>query len=49
MLAEHHIHEGSDVIVIESDVGPHEVALTVRGAPLVLSLEAAQLIWVETA
>jgi DtxR family Mn-dependent transcriptional regulator len=49
MLAEHHIHESTDVIVIESDVGPHEVALTVRGEPLVLSLEAAQLIWVETA
>ena len=49
MLAEHSIHEGSDVIVIESDVGPNEVALTVKGAPLVLSLEAAQLIWVETA
>jgi DtxR family Mn-dependent transcriptional regulator len=48
MLAEHSIHEGSDVIVIESDVGPNEVELTVKGAPLVLSLEAAQLIWVET-
>jgi DtxR family Mn-dependent transcriptional regulator len=49
MLAQHHIHEGSDVTVIESDVGPLEVALTVRGEPLTLSLEAAQLIWVEAA
>jgi DtxR family Mn-dependent transcriptional regulator len=49
MLAEHSISEGTDVTVIESDVGPHEVALTVAGVPLTLSLEAAQLIWVEAA
>jgi Fe2+ transport system protein FeoA len=47
MLAEHSISEGTDVTVIKSDVGPNEVALTVLGVPLTLSLEAAQLIWVE--
>jgi len=47
MLAEHSISEGTDVTVIKSDVGPNEVALTVRGVPLTLSLDAAQLIWVE--
>jgi DtxR family Mn-dependent transcriptional regulator len=49
MLAEHSISEGTDVTVIKSDVGPNEVALTVLGVPLTLSLEAAQLIWVEAA
>jgi Fe2+ transport system protein FeoA len=48
MLAEHAIHEGSEVVVATSDVGPGELALSVRGEPFVLSLEAAQLIWVET-
>jgi Fe2+ transport system protein FeoA len=48
MLAEHAIHEGSEVEVVNADVGPGELALSVRGEPLVLSLEAAQLIWVET-
>jgi DtxR family transcriptional regulator, Mn-dependent transcriptional regulator len=47
MLAEHSISEGTDVTVIKSDVSPNEVALTVLGVPLTLSLEAAQLIWVE--
>ena len=47
MLAEHSISQGTDVTVIKSDVGPNEVALTVLGVPLTLSLEAAQLIWVE--
>jgi Fe2+ transport system protein FeoA len=48
MLAEHAIHEGSEVRVIESNVGPGEVALTVAGEDLTLSLEAARLIWVQT-
>ena len=48
MLAEHAIHEGSEVMVATSDVGPGELALSVRGEPFVLSLDAAQLIWVET-
>lgn len=47
MLAEHSIHDGSEVRVIASDVGPDEVALTVAGEPFSLSLEAARLIWVE--
>ena len=47
MLADHAIHEGSEVRVIESDVGPSEVALTVAGNELVLSLDAARLIWVQ--
>jgi DtxR family Mn-dependent transcriptional regulator len=48
MLAEHAIHEGSEVRVIESNVGPNDVALTVAGSDLTLSLEAARLIWVQT-
>jgi DtxR family Mn-dependent transcriptional regulator len=48
MLAEHAIHEGSEVRVIESNVGPNDVALRVAGEDLTLSLEAARLIWVET-
>jgi DtxR family Mn-dependent transcriptional regulator len=48
MLAQHAIHEGSEVRVIESNVGANEVALTVAGEDLTLSLEAARLIWVQT-
>jgi DtxR family Mn-dependent transcriptional regulator len=48
MLAQHAIHEGSEVRVIESPVGPNEVALSVAGEDLTLSLEAARLIWVQT-
>src|ERR1700677_2003320 len=48
MLAQHAIHEGSEVRVIESNVGPNDVALSVAGEELTLSLGAAQLIWVET-
>jgi DtxR family Mn-dependent transcriptional regulator len=47
MLADHSIKEGSEVKVVESDLGPHEVRLVVADEPLTLSLEAAQLIWVE--
>jgi DtxR family Mn-dependent transcriptional regulator len=47
MLAEHLIHEGSEVRVTPSDVAPNEVALSVGGEPFSLSLEAARLIWVE--
>ena len=47
MLADHSIHEGSEVRVIESNVEPSEVALTVAGNELVLSLDAARLIWVQ--
>jgi DtxR family transcriptional regulator, Mn-dependent transcriptional regulator len=47
MLAEHGIHEGSEVRVVESNVGPNDVALSVAGEELTLSLGAAQLIWVE--
>jgi DtxR family Mn-dependent transcriptional regulator len=48
MLAEHGIHEGSEVLVVESNVGPNDLALSVAGEELTLSLGAAQLIWVET-
>ena len=48
MLADHSIHEGSEVTVAPADVGPGEVALVVRGEPFTLALDAAQLIWVET-
>lgn len=47
MLAEHSIHEGSEVRVTQFDVAPDEVALSVGGEPFSLSLEAARLIWVE--
>lgn len=47
MLAAHAIHEGSEVRVIEANVSPQEVALTVEGNELSLSLEAARLIWVQ--
>jgi DtxR family transcriptional regulator, Mn-dependent transcriptional regulator len=47
MLAEHSIHEGSEVRVTPSDVALDEVALSVDGEPFSLSLEAAALIWVE--
>ncbi len=47
MLAEHLIHEGSEVRVTPSEVAPDEVALSVGGEPFSLSLEAARLIWVE--
>lgn len=47
MLAEHHIKEGSVLSVVERTLGPHEVALENAGAPLTLSRDAAQLIWVE--
>jgi DtxR family transcriptional regulator, Mn-dependent transcriptional regulator len=48
MLAEHGIHEGSEVRVVESNVGPNDLALSVAGEELTLSLGAAQLIWVKT-
>lgn len=48
MLAQHGIREGSEVRVVESNVGPNDVALSVAGEELTLSLGAAQLIWVET-
>jgi DtxR family transcriptional regulator, Mn-dependent transcriptional regulator len=48
MLADHGIHEGSEVRVVESNVGPNDLALSVAGEELTLSLGAAQLIWVET-
>jgi DtxR family transcriptional regulator, Mn-dependent transcriptional regulator len=47
MLAEHGIHEGSEVRVVESNVGPSDLGLSVAGEELTLSLGAAQLIWVE--
>jgi DtxR family Mn-dependent transcriptional regulator len=47
MLAQHSIHEGSEVRVITSDVAPDELALSVAGESFTLSLEAARLIWVE--
>jgi DtxR family Mn-dependent transcriptional regulator len=47
MLAEHAIHEGSEVTVIDADAAPGDIAIAVVGQPLTLSLEAAQTIWVE--
>ena len=46
-LAEHAIHEGSEVVVHVGGSGADEVSLTVAGAPLTLSREAAGRIWVE--
>ncbi|HEY5103680.1 MAG TPA: metal-dependent transcriptional regulator [Acidimicrobiales bacterium] len=47
MLTEHSIKEGSEVKMTASTPKRHEVAITVAGEPLTLSIEAAQLIWVE--
>jgi len=47
MLTEHSIKEGSEVKMTDAAPQPNEVAITVAGAPLILSMEAAQLIWVE--
>ena len=48
MLAEHGIHEGSEVAVTETDLGPNDVEILISGTPLTLSIEAARLIWVDT-
>jgi DtxR family transcriptional regulator, Mn-dependent transcriptional regulator len=48
MLAEHSIHEGSEVAVTETDLGPNNVEIVIGGKPLTLSIEAARLIWVDT-
>lgn len=48
MLAEHGIHEGSEVAVTETDLGPNDVEILISGSPLTLSIEAARLIWVDT-
>jgi DtxR family Mn-dependent transcriptional regulator len=47
MLTEHGIQEGSEVKVGEATNSASDVAITVAGRPLVLTMEAAQLIWVE--
>jgi DtxR family transcriptional regulator, Mn-dependent transcriptional regulator len=47
MLTEHSIKEGSEVVMTTSSLGPSEISITVAGAPLTLTTEAAQLIWVE--
>lgn len=46
MLAEHAIHEGSEVLV-DSNADAEEVALTVASAPLRIPRAAAERIWVE--
>jgi DtxR family Mn-dependent transcriptional regulator len=48
MLAEHGIHEGSEVAVTETDLGPNDVEIVIAGKLLTLSIEAARLIWVDT-
>jgi DtxR family Mn-dependent transcriptional regulator len=47
MLAEHSIKEGTEVNVSDASLALDEVAITIAGAPLTLSMEAARLIWVE--
>ena len=49
MLAEHAIKEGSEVRATDAKLGPSDVAFMIGGEPLTLSIEAARLIWVETA
>jgi DtxR family Mn-dependent transcriptional regulator len=49
MLADHAIKEGSEVTMSDSRSDAQEVAITIAGDPLTLSVEAAQLIWVEVA
>jgi DtxR family Mn-dependent transcriptional regulator len=48
MLADHEIHEGSEVEVTETELGPSEVEIVIGAKPLTLSIEAARLIWVDT-
>jgi DtxR family Mn-dependent transcriptional regulator len=48
MLADHDIHEGSEVEVTETELGPSEVEIVIGAKPLTLSIEAARLIWVDT-
>jgi DtxR family Mn-dependent transcriptional regulator len=48
MLAEHSIKEGTEVQVSKVSLEPDEIAITIAGESLALSLEAANLIWVET-
>ncbi len=48
-LAEYAIHEGSEVVVRDGDAGDGEISLSVAGATLTLSREAAGRIWVELA
>lgn len=48
MLAEHGIHEGSEVAVTHTDLGPNDVEIVISGKLLTLSIEAARLIWVDT-
>ncbi|HEY5110986.1 MAG TPA: metal-dependent transcriptional regulator [Acidimicrobiales bacterium] len=47
MLTEHSIKEGSEVKMTDESLTRNEIAITVAGVPLILSIEAAQLIWVE--
>ena len=47
MLAEHSIKEGTEVNVSDANLALDEVAITIAGAPLTLSIDAAKLIWVE--
>lgn len=47
MLAEHSIKEGTEVSVSDASLALDEVAITIAGAPLTLSIDAAKLIWVE--
>jgi DtxR family Mn-dependent transcriptional regulator len=48
MLSNHDIHEGSEVEVTETELGPSEVEIVIGAKPLTLSIEAARLIWVDT-
>ena len=49
MLAEHEIAEGTVVQVSEPASSPDEIAALVDGKRVMLSMAAAQLIWVEVA
>jgi len=46
-LADHAIEEGSELIMDSPQHHENEIAVTIAGEPLSLSLEAARLIWVE--
>jgi DtxR family transcriptional regulator, Mn-dependent transcriptional regulator len=48
MLAEHDIHEGSQVAVTETDLGANDVEIVIGGKALTLGIDAARLIWVDT-
>ncbi len=47
MLAEHAVSEGSQISVVQTKLGPGDIAIRIDGECVALAVTAAQLIWVE--